>query len=167
MEVSDKWQDYLLAKDKLTQVGVDNVENKRNVSRKSLLESIDGSAALRPVWDELASKYDAVITPSAVDEAPRGLSRTGDPVSVLFLLGDVRVLMNTSHFAACGLFCMRRRSTSLALREKMAFLLGLPLSVHGTMICMSWMWVRELGESWTPRGGFHRKSIRCSDPKSV
>ena len=54
------------------------------MSRKAQLESYDGCACLRPVWDDIASKYDAVITPSAIDEAPVGLSHTGDPVS-LFL----------------------------------------------------------------------------------
>lgn len=78
-------KDYLLAKDKLARIAVDNVENKDNVTRKALLESYDGIARLRPMWDKLASQYDAVITPSTVDDAPRGLEHTGDhvrPVSV-------------------------------------------------------------------------------------
>jgi hypothetical protein len=45
------------------------------------LESYDGVAALRPVWDSIAQKYDAIITPSANDEAPIG-TLTGDPVSM-------------------------------------------------------------------------------------
>jgi hypothetical protein len=38
------------------------------------------------VWDEIASKYDAVFTPSVVDEAPVGLASTGDAVSPLIPL---------------------------------------------------------------------------------
>ncbi|RJE21239.1 hypothetical protein PHISCL_06421 [Aspergillus sclerotialis] len=69
---------YLVSKDQLTKVGVDAVENKTNTTRKTLLESYDGCARLRPVWDEISRKYDAVITPSTVDDAPRGLEYTGD-----------------------------------------------------------------------------------------
>lgn len=58
-----------------------HVENTTKVSRKAQLESYDGCARLRPVWDEIASKYDAVITPSVVDEAPMGIQSTGDAVS--------------------------------------------------------------------------------------
>lgn len=73
-------KDYILAKDKLAQIAVDNVENKGNVTRKAQLEAYDGLARLRPMWDKLASQYDAVIAPSTVDDAPRGLEHTGDHV---------------------------------------------------------------------------------------
>ncbi len=49
-------------------------------SRKQQLEAEDGIAALRPVFDEIASGYDAVLTASTVDEAPEGLEYTGDAV---------------------------------------------------------------------------------------
>lgn len=67
-------------------MAVEYAENKGNISRKALLESCDGSARLRPVWDELSSKYDAVIVPSTVDDAPQGLTYTGDAVSTLSFL---------------------------------------------------------------------------------
>ncbi|KAF2101792.1 amidase [Rhizodiscina lignyota] len=69
---------YTLSKDLLHDIMQGHVENKKNVSRKAQLEAYDGSAKLRPVWDDIASKYDAVLTPSAVDEAPKGLDNTGD-----------------------------------------------------------------------------------------
>lgn len=75
-----------MSKDQLTKVAVGAVENKTNTTRKELLESYDGCARLRPAWDELANKYDAVITPSTVDDAPRGLGYTGDHVSTLIYL---------------------------------------------------------------------------------
>jgi hypothetical protein len=79
--------DYLLAKDKLHPLIKGHVENSKGLSRKEQLESYDGCARLRPVWDEIARKYDAVFTPSVVDEAPIGVGKTGDAVSpLLFLL---------------------------------------------------------------------------------
>lgn len=35
---------------------------------------------MRPIMDELASQYSALLTPSAVDEAPRGLDDMGSAV---------------------------------------------------------------------------------------
>jgi hypothetical protein len=58
-----------------------HVENHTKLTRKAQLEAYDGCARLRPVWDEIASKYDAVLTPGVVDEAPVGIESTGDAVS--------------------------------------------------------------------------------------
>jgi len=58
-----------------------HVENK-TLTRKAQLEAYDGCARLRPVLDEITSKYNAVITPSVVDEAPVGIANTGDAVSI-------------------------------------------------------------------------------------
>lgn len=72
--------DYLLSKDKLHPSLLSHVKNERNLSNKTFLESLDGCARLRPVWDDFASRYDIVIAPSVPDEAPRGLEFTGDQV---------------------------------------------------------------------------------------
>lgn len=56
----------------------DWVENKRVHSPRRQAEMRDRIAALRPVFDGLAGGYDAIITPSAPGEAPRGLQSTGD-----------------------------------------------------------------------------------------
>lgn len=71
--------DYLLARDKLDELLVGHVENATKLSRKAQLESYDGCARLRPVFDSIASKYDAIITPTAPDVAPVGM-QTGDGV---------------------------------------------------------------------------------------
>ncbi|CAG8973089.1 hypothetical protein HYALB_00007566 [Hymenoscyphus albidus] len=71
-------QDYLLAKEKMHPMLHDHVNNTSKLTRKAQLEAYDGCARLRPVWDELASRYDAVLTPSVVDEAPVGTESTGD-----------------------------------------------------------------------------------------
>ncbi|KAE9381858.1 amidase family protein [Stipitochalara longipes BDJ] len=69
---------YLLAKDKMHPMLHGHVENHTKLTRKAQLEAYDGCARLRPVWDEIASKYDAVFTPGVVDEAPVGIESTGD-----------------------------------------------------------------------------------------
>lgn len=82
------YKDHLLSRDKLAQSVVGYVENKSNISRRELLESYDGCAHLRPLWDIIARKYDAVIVPSTVDEAPWGLAYTGDSVSTSRFLSN-------------------------------------------------------------------------------
>jgi len=74
------------------------------LSRKAQLDSYDGCAKLRPVWDDIASKYDIVITPSAVDEAPIGITNTGDAVSITEPLTIVLLANSDSLSAQCGLF---------------------------------------------------------------
>ncbi|KAF8850337.1 amidase family protein [Acephala macrosclerotiorum] len=69
---------YLLAKDKMHPMLHGHVENHTRLSRKKQLEAYDGCARLRPIWDEIAGRYDVVFTPSVVDEAPVGIERTGD-----------------------------------------------------------------------------------------
>ncbi|KAG6032571.1 hypothetical protein E4U41_007204 [Claviceps citrina] len=56
---------------------VNLVETQDLPSPKKLLEAHDGIARLRAEWDRIASNYDIIITPSAVDEAPEGLENTG------------------------------------------------------------------------------------------
>jgi len=71
--------EYQIAKDKLAKFLVGHVENKHGYTRKDYLEAYDGMAALRPEWDAIAEKYDVVVVPSVVDEAPVG-QWTGDAV---------------------------------------------------------------------------------------
>ncbi|KAL1978120.1 hypothetical protein VTN31DRAFT_979 [Thermomyces dupontii] len=69
---------YKLDKANLAPFLVAQVENHAKVSRQALLDSLDGSARLRPIWDQFAVQYDAIITPSVPDVAPEGLEYTGD-----------------------------------------------------------------------------------------
>ena len=66
-----------------------HVENAKGLTRKEVLEAYDGCARLRPVWDDIAGKYDTVFTPSVVDEAPVGIRSTGDAVSFPFSLSNI------------------------------------------------------------------------------
>lgn len=50
------------------------------LSRADQLAAYDHTAALRPVIDQIADQYDAIITPSVPDEAPLGLVSTGTAV---------------------------------------------------------------------------------------
>jgi hypothetical protein len=91
---TDEKLDYLLAKDKMHHTLQDHVNNATGLSRKEQLEAYDGCAKLRPVWDGIASKYDAIFTPGVVDEAPVGISSTGDAVRSLSSLILCRLISN-------------------------------------------------------------------------
>lgn len=56
------------------------VENVSDLTRAQELEAFDGVAVLRPRMDEIANRYDALLTPSVPDEAPLGLESTGSAV---------------------------------------------------------------------------------------
>lgn len=71
--------EYRVAKEKLDPFIADHVENGQKISRAAQLEAFDGLAALRPRIDEIAKKYAAILTPSVVDEAPKGTQSTGSP----------------------------------------------------------------------------------------
>jgi hypothetical protein len=62
------------------QVLVEHVGNADNFSRKTQLKAFDNMARLRPIFDEIALQYAAVITPSVPDEAPIGIESTGSHV---------------------------------------------------------------------------------------
>jgi Asp-tRNA(Asn)/Glu-tRNA(Gln) amidotransferase A subunit family amidase len=56
------------------------VEDAPKFSREEVRQAFDYYAALRPVFDEIATKYSALIAPSATDEAPLGLGDMGSSV---------------------------------------------------------------------------------------
>ncbi|EFY97373.2 amidase domain protein [Metarhizium robertsii] len=74
---------YLQDQTKLHADIVALVESTNVPSRKKLLEAHDGIARLRREWDLIASQYDIIITPSAIDEAPEGLESTGTAACLL------------------------------------------------------------------------------------
>ncbi len=58
-----------------------HVLNDTNTTRREQLDAYDNVARLRPIIDDIASKYTALITPSVTDEAPileEPLRFTGD-----------------------------------------------------------------------------------------
>ncbi|KAJ6591836.1 glutamyl-tRNA amidotransferase subunit A [Mycena vulgaris] len=70
--------EYIRAKDHLDPVIVDFVENPSKISHRDHLNSLDNLAMLRSKIDIIAARYDAILTPSVVDEAPVGLASTGN-----------------------------------------------------------------------------------------
>ncbi|WVR08414.1 hypothetical protein IAU60_005469 [Kwoniella sp. DSM 27419] len=73
--------DYLRAPELLDPWVITHAANEGNTTRREHLESLDQIAALRPVIDDIASKYTALITPSVTGEAPvmeEPLRFTGD-----------------------------------------------------------------------------------------
>ncbi|PCD22230.1 hypothetical protein AU210_016020 [Fusarium oxysporum f. sp. radicis-cucumerinum] len=72
--------EYRVGKDQIGQVLIEHVENADNFTRKTQLMASDSLAAMRPVFDFIASQYAAIITPSVPDEAPVGLENTGSHV---------------------------------------------------------------------------------------
>ena len=56
---------------------VDNIDCH---TRAGLLAAYDSAAACRPLFDEIARGFDAVLAPSAPGEAPLGREDVGDPV---------------------------------------------------------------------------------------
>lgn len=111
---------YLMDKDKLAPSLRGYVENTKNLSRKALLEAQDGCARLRPIWDNIAKIYDAIVTPSVPDEAPLGLDSTGDAVSCASL-SDIQNADSCFLSASmrCGRYYMPLRSMCLVCRARM------------------------------------------------
>ncbi|KAM0342507.1 hypothetical protein ACHAPU_009481 [Fusarium lateritium] len=69
--------EYRVDKSRIANQLVGFVENDHKISRATQLKAFDEIAAARPVVDAMLAKYDAVLTPSVPDEAPRGIEWTG------------------------------------------------------------------------------------------
>lgn len=50
------------------------------ISKRRLCTALDCAALLRPAFDAIATRYDAILAPSAPGEAPAGLASTGDAI---------------------------------------------------------------------------------------
>jgi Asp-tRNA(Asn)/Glu-tRNA(Gln) amidotransferase A subunit family amidase len=72
--------DYKQNYAKLHQDFRNRVENADRFTPQQIAEALDLAAACRPEWDAIAGRYDAVLAPSAIGEAPRSLDTTGNPM---------------------------------------------------------------------------------------
>jgi Asp-tRNA(Asn)/Glu-tRNA(Gln) amidotransferase A subunit family amidase len=72
--------EYRLDRTKLGNNICDLVENSSGITHQQRIQALDGYTNMRAIADNLAAKYSAIITPSAVDEAPLGLEDMGSPV---------------------------------------------------------------------------------------
>ncbi|KAF6825196.1 amidase [Colletotrichum plurivorum] len=69
--------DYRTDKHRLHEFLVGHVDNVNKITRKAQVEAFDNIAIARPIVDRMLGRYDAVLVPSVVDEAPEGLGSTG------------------------------------------------------------------------------------------
>lgn len=69
--------EYRIAKGELDTFLIDHVENKEGYSRAQQVNAFDNLAMLRPKMEKIMEPYVAILTPSATDEAPLGIERTG------------------------------------------------------------------------------------------
>lgn len=72
--------EYLLHHDRLHQEFRERVENSTGITPRDILAAHDLAAECRKLFDALFPGFDAVLTPSAVGEAPVGLHNNGDPI---------------------------------------------------------------------------------------
>ncbi|KAI4103933.1 MAG: hypothetical protein LQ339_004050 [Xanthoria mediterranea] len=70
-------KEYRLDKSKLHPEIRSIVQNQSNYTREEIVRALDGYARMRPIFDQIAANYSAIITPSAVDEATLGLEDMG------------------------------------------------------------------------------------------
>ena len=56
-----------------------SAEASKTLTPQRINEAYDGCAKLRPIIDEILGGYAGIITPSAIDIAPKGLESTGSP----------------------------------------------------------------------------------------
>lgn len=78
------------------------MENSDNMSRKAQLHAINNTSAARPVVDDMFSKYAAVITPSAPDEAPLEIEKMGSAAFCLIWTVSCFDMSNESRTDICS-----------------------------------------------------------------
>lgn len=59
---------------------VARVENRKGYTPSQICAALDLGAACRSEFDHIAARYDGILVPSAVGEAPRDLTTTGDSI---------------------------------------------------------------------------------------
>ena len=73
-------RDYEQGRDKLSAVLRGLIERGRKYAALDYMRSVAGIAPLNAALDSVFDEYDALLTPAAPGEAPRGLDSTGNPV---------------------------------------------------------------------------------------
>ena len=90
-------KEYQMDENKITQEIRDLVENKSGITRDETLEALNQYANMRPIFDKIASDYSAIITPSAIDEAPLGIDDMGDPAfNFLLTVSTLWIILSPS-----------------------------------------------------------------------
>ena len=73
-------RDYEQGGDRLSPVLRQLIERGRACSASQYLQAVAGIAPLNQALDVIFDEYDAILTPAAPGEAPRGLESTGNPI---------------------------------------------------------------------------------------
>ncbi|MBX2837919.1 MAG: amidase [Gammaproteobacteria bacterium] len=71
---------YRNAKEQLDPSNISQIESGMAISASRYIEAMGQRSHLNGILEEIFDEYDAIICPSAIGEAPKGLSVTGDPV---------------------------------------------------------------------------------------
>jgi Asp-tRNA(Asn)/Glu-tRNA(Gln) amidotransferase A subunit family amidase len=71
---------YERGKEKLSAVMREAIEEGQRVAATDYLEALDWREAFNSGLEHLFDRYDAIVTPAAPGEAPKGLDSTGNPV---------------------------------------------------------------------------------------
>lgn len=72
-------REYERGKDQLSATLREMIERGRDVRAVAYNDAVDRASVLRGLLGEAFDRFDAIVTPAAVGEAPRGLESTGDP----------------------------------------------------------------------------------------
>ena len=86
------YSNYCTNKDKLPQAIIERVENKQGHTHSDKLNAMDNIARLRPMIDEILSKFTAVLTPSTPGEAPAGYDTGSYAFNTFWTVGKRIVL---------------------------------------------------------------------------
>jgi Asp-tRNA(Asn)/Glu-tRNA(Gln) amidotransferase A subunit family amidase len=73
-------RDYEKGRDRLSAALRGLIERGRGHAAVDYAAAVSGIAALNDALDPLFDEFDAIVTPAAPGEAPRGLGSTGDPI---------------------------------------------------------------------------------------
>jgi Asp-tRNA(Asn)/Glu-tRNA(Gln) amidotransferase A subunit family amidase len=107
--------EYRTNKSRLDPQIQDIVKNALHITRTEKLQAIDKLSRVRSIVDELFARYTIVIAPSAVDEAPLGLTDMGSPVfnTIWTVSGRVLVPTSTDFYRLC--MCQQCRYQHLSV----------------------------------------------------
>jgi len=72
-------REYERGKDQLSATLREMIERGGDVRAVAYNDAVDRASVLRGLLGEAFDRFDAIVTPAAVGEAPRGLESTGDP----------------------------------------------------------------------------------------
>jgi Asp-tRNA(Asn)/Glu-tRNA(Gln) amidotransferase A subunit family amidase len=122
-------RDYEQGRDKLSPVLRALIERGRAYPAIDYARALAGAAPLNAMLDDVFNEYDAILTPAAPGEAPRGLDRTGNPAfcTIWTYLGTPAVtlpLLQGENGLPIGVQLVARRGNDARLLRTARWLAG-------------------------------------------